>query len=55
LHRAERRARFLEASIEEKSRGNMRSVHRPSRFSILDYQAEMERLMSNTRAAIFVP
>lgn len=52
FHRAERRVKFLEASIHEKSRGDKKSVHRPSLFSVIDYSAEMARLMSNTRTAV---
>jgi hypothetical protein len=55
LERANRKARFLEASIQAKSQSDKKSVHRPSLFPILDFPAEMERLIANTRNATTGP
>ena len=51
LEKAERGVRFIEASIQTKTSGNNRSIHRPSLFPVLDYASESERLISAMRAA----
>lgn len=52
FRRAEYKAKFIEASIRARKEGGSKSIHRPSLFQVINFSAEMDRLLLSTSAVL---